>query len=776
MTTLRKSNIVGRPFARVEGQRRLTGTARYVDDLDFGPELLHARIVHSTHPHAELLHVDITQALAVPGVFLLLTGADVPGMLGQQLHDRPVLAQTRVRYAGEPVAVAVAATSEAAERAAGLVTVTYRDLPGVYDLAASLAPAAPLVHVDGMGYDRAAHVAPVPGTNIAHHTLQERGDVRAGLAQAAVVVEHTYRASSVLHVAMEPHGGVAQMDDNGQITLWASTQAPFAKRDLIAQALGLGPERLRMVTPFVGGGFGGKTHVSIEALLVALAMRLPGRPVKLVLSRLEDFSSTFRRPGLQAEVKVGATADGLLTAVEARYIWDAGASADAVIDLAYAAALAGAGPYRVANVSIESDVVYTNQPVAAPMRGNGMAEVHWAIEQQMDRLAAALRIPPVEFRLRNALRGGDAIGGGRVMHATGLDQCIRRAATGLRTTKAPAKARMTRRGRGLAAMWSPVFGGRGATAAAMLQLAPDGRVVVSLGGIDTGQGLYTIAVQLVAATLGVSAEAVKMAPSDTGRSPAALPAADSPLTWSAGNAVLKAAQHLRAQILDIAAQQWNEAVGSLDIVDGFVVSHASTKMAALAEVAYGMEPSSQIAPPQLLTGEGVFTAAPSAESDGSYRPISHFSTGAQAVEVEVDLETGEVDVLQLVSAFDVGHALNPDLVLSQMKGGAMQGLSTTLFEQLQFVDGIARNPGFLDYRVATALDLPQTLDAVIVEVPQDDGPYGARGIGEHSLVPTAPAIANAIYDAIGVRVSELPITGESVWRAIQTQLVPEKES
>jgi len=776
MTTLRKSIIVGKPLIRVEGQHRLTGAARYVDDLDFGPDLLQAHIVRSTRPHALLLSVDTDLARSLPGVVAVLTGEDLPGMLGQNLRDRPVLARDRVRYAGEPVAVVVATTAEQAVQAAQRVAVSYQDLPGVFDLASSLSPGAPLVHPGAAQYDRTQQVIPQAGSNIAHHCMQERGDLLRGWGEAAVVLEHTYQAPPVQHVAMEPHGGVAQIDAEGHVTLWASTQAPFAQRDLIAHALGLEPDHLRVVTPYVGGGFGGKTFVSIEALLVAAAMAVAGRPVKLVLSRLEDFTSTFRRPGLRAELKMGVSAEGLLTAVEARYLWDAGASADAIIDLAWAAMLAGTGPYRTSNVHIESSVVYTNRPISAPMRGNGMSEVHWAVEQHIDRLAAALQIDPVEFRLRNGLKGGDAIGEGLVMHTTGLDQCIRKAAAGLRTSKAPAKSVNTRRGRGLAAMWSPVFGGRGTLAAAAVKLTLDGRIVVELGGIDTGQGLYTVVVQLVAATLGVPTDWVKVAPSDTNRGLTQLPAADSHLTWSAGNAVLKAAQSVRAQVLERAARNWSEPVGALDIMDGFVLSHATDRTATLFDVAYGDESSARSAVTPLIAGEGIFPPAVAEDSAAAYRPISHFSTGAQAAEVEVDIETGEVEVLQLVSAFDVGHALNPDLVLSQIKGGAMQGLSTTLFEHLRLDEGISQNPGFLDYRVATALDLPQTLEAVIVEVPQGDGPYGARGIGEHSLVPTAPAIANAVYDAIGVRISELPITGESVWRAIQTQLAFETKS
>ncbi len=773
----RKPHIVGRPFARVEGQAKLAGAAHYLDDVDFGADLLYARIVSSTRPHALLRAVDVSPALALAGVHIALTGQDIRGQLGLHLQDRPVLAQDRVRFVGEPVAVVAAESPELAEQAARLVAVTYEDLPGVFTVETALAADAPVLHPDLASSIRAPFIQPQPNTNLAHRCQMQRGDLEREWREAHVVIEQRYYAPPVHHVALEPHGAVAQMETDGRVTLWASTQAPFVQREMIAQALGLNSDRLRVVTPYVGGGFGGKAFVSIEALAVALALQAGGRPVKLVLNREEEFTSTFVRPGLTAHIKMGANRQGHITALEATYQWDAGAAADAIIELAWGAAYAGAGPYDVPNAQIESCVVYTNHVPAAPMRGNGMAEIHWAVEQHIDRLAEALDMDAVTFRLLNCLKGGDVLLDGQIMHATGLDQCIRQAAAAIRWSKAPAKptSKHRRRGKGLAAMWNPVFWGNQTEATAVVRLDEDGPVVIEMGGVDVGQGFYTVAAQLVASALGVPLEWVRVSAVDTDHSPEQWQAMTSQLTWSSGNAALRAAQTLRANILMLAVEAWGEPIGSLDIAEGVVFSYASDRTLALTDlVTHGIDLPSGKHISGHLRATGSFqpkSPAHARTSEHPLLPVMHFSTGAQAVEVEVDIETGEVEIIHIASAFDVGRAINPDIVEAQIKGGSIQGMSTALFEQVLFEDGQPRNAGFLDYRIATAMDLPQSVEAAIVEVPQDDGPFGARGVGEHSIIASAPAIGIAIHRAVGVRLTDLPITSERVWEGLQAQHV-----
>jgi len=778
MHPARKTQWLGRPFPRIEAGLKVAGGIRYLDDMDFGPDLVYAAIVHSTRPHARLVKVDPTPAQALAGVFTVLTGRDVSGRLGHALADRPLLAQDRVRYVGEPVAVVAAATPELAAAAAQRVEVIYEDLPGVFDGEKALQSDAPLIHPDMDRYERRAFVHPRVGTNLAHVCHIRRGDMEAGWQAAATIIADTYRVAPIQHASMEPHGAVAQCHPDGTITLWASTQAPFMQQAIIARALGLDPRRLHVRAAAVGGGFGGKSFVSIEALAVLLAMALPERPVKLVLQRVEEFISTFVRPALVAHVRMGADRQGRLTALAAHYVWDAGASADALIELAWAATLAGTGPYAIPHAELTSSVVYTNHTPAAPMRGNGMAEVHWAIEQHMDRMAAALDMDPMSFRLHNLIKGGDLIGDGQVMHATGLEQCLHQVARAVRWRAAPGKASAPnrRRGRGLAVMWSPVLRNTvtSATAVVRLEPAPTAEavqpVVVEVGSMDTGQGFATLVVQLVSSLLGVPPEWVRVQPVDTARSPVQGPGLSGQLTWSQGNAIVRAVQDLRSRLLGTVAQAWEEPPGALDIVDGVIYSHASRRSLPLWElVQAGVRRADGSVLHPDRRGEGRFEPAAPGESDHEQAlSVAHFSTGAQAVEVEVDMETGTVDVLHIASSFDVGHALNPDLVVAQIKGGAMQALSATLFEQMRRAEGIPLNARLGDYHLATIFDLPPTIEAMVVEIPQGDGPFGARGVSDHAGVGLAPAIANAVAQATGVRITDMPITPEHIWRALQT--------
>lgn len=778
MNPVRKTQWLGRPFPRIEAGLKVAGGIRYLDDMDFGPDLVYAAIVHSTRPHARLVGVDTAPAQALEGVLAVLTGRDVPGRLGHALADRPILAHDRVRYVGEPVAVVAAVSPELAVAAAQRVKVTYEDLPGVFDSEKALRPDAPLLHPQVDEYERRAFVHPRAGTNLAHVCRARRGDMEAGWQAASTVLADTYRVAPIQHASMEPHGAVAQCHPDGTITLWASTQAPFVQQATIAQTLGLDPRRLHVRAAAVGGGFGGKSFVSIEALVVLLALALPGRPVKLVLQRAEEFTTTFVRPALLAHVRMGADRHGKLTALEAHYVWDAGASADALIELAWAAALAGTGPYAIPHVDLTSSVVYTNHTPAAPMRGNGMAEVHWAIEQHMDRMAAALGMDPMSFRLRNLIKGGDPVWDGQVMHATGLEQCLRQVAQAVRWQAAPGKPSSSnrRRGRGLAVMWSPVLRHMAISATAVVRLEPSPAaeaiqpVVVEVGSLDTGQGFATLVVQLVSSLLGVPPEWVQLQPVDTARSSFPRPGLGGQLTWSQGNAIVRAVQDLRGRLLSAVARAWDEPPGALDIVEGVIHSHASHRSLSLRQlVQEGVRLADGSVVRPELRGEGRFEpVTPDEAGNGHALGVVHFSTGAQAVEVEVDLETGTIDVLHIASAFDVGHALNPDLVVAQIKGGAMQALSATLFEQVRRADGIPLNVRLSDYHLATILDLPPTIEAVVVEVPQGDGPFGARGVSDHAGVGLAPAIANAVAQATGVRITAMPITPEHVWRALQT--------
>ena len=765
---------IGESVPRVDGRDKVTGATRYTDDLHFGEGLLFARIKRSPHPHALIKHVDASCACALPGVKAVATGEDTPGYIGLYLQDRHILCCDRVRYVGDPVAGVAADSEQIAEKALDLIEVEYELLPAVFDPEEGAAPDAPLLHPDLAKYSVANFIFPQPGTNISNHFRIRRGDPAAAWPQCAAVVERSYRVPHVQHVPIEPHIAVALAEENGKITLWVSSQSPFAQRNLIAQTLGISQSDLRVVAPAVGGGFGAKAGVSMEALAVAMAMKIRGRPVKLRLTREEEFHTAFVRQGLVAHFKMGCGEDGRLLAMQNRYYWDGGAYTEYGVNVTRAAGYSSTGPYEVPSVHADSYCVYTNHPVGGPMRGFGMPEMHAGLEQCIDELALAIGMDPVQFRKINCLRDGSTLVTGGKMHATGLTECIDKAAHAIGWgKKSPPSAPNKRRGKGLALMWKAPAMPPNAGSSAWVRLNEDGTVSVGVGGQDLGQGSFTVAAQMAAAALGVPYEWVRVSgPLDTEYSPYEWQTVASRLTWSMGNAVVNAARNARAKILDVVAQAWGRSPNDLDIVDGCVVSYHKEETLPLKDlVVYGLpRPDGQgwIGGP--IVGDGSFmptyVTGLDKETGQGERAVVHYTTGAQAVELEVDLDTGRIEILRGVSAFDVGRAINPEMVKAQMEGGFVQGMSTALFESLQLKDGVPQNSSFVDYRIATTADAPAEVQAIVVEVPQDDGPWGARGIGEHPMVPTIAAIANAIYDAIGVRIGSPPFTAEKVYLAM----------
>ena len=774
--TTHKSSIIGTSPLRIEGKEKVTGAAQYVDDLQFGPGLLHAKIKRSPIPHGHIVSIDTKKAHALPGVRVLVTGTDFPHLTGLYLADRRIFALGRVRFVGEPVAAVAADTEELAEQAVELIDVVYEELPGVFDPEEGASSAAPLIH-PGLGdYDCAPFILPQRSTNISNWFKVRKGDMEQGWAESDLIFEHRYRVPHIQHVPLETHVSVAQQDVNGKITLWSASQSPFAQRNLIAKALGIGHSKLRVITPHVGGGFGSKAGVSIEGAAVALAMHAKGRPVKLRMTREEEFHTTFVRQGLVAYVKMGMARDGRICAMQNRFYWDGGAYTEYGVNITRAAGYSGTGPYYVPNVHVDSFCVYTNHPIGGPMRGFGMAEIHWGIEQHIDQMARQLNLDPLEVRLRNCLKDGQETLTGMLMHPTGLSQCISKAAEAIGWGKpsAPPSGAHKVRGKGLAAMWKAPAMPPNPGSSATIRLNEDGTVTVSIGGVDLGQGALTAMAQLAAEGLGVRVEDVRVNTVDTDYSPYEWQTVASRLTWSMGNAVLRAADAARSQVLHVAAEAWGEHVDDLDIIDGQVISYRTEESTPLGDMAvYGLQrpDGTWIGGPVVGLGRFMpdYVTPLDQETGQGPRAVVHFTTGCQAVEAEVDTETGEVRVIKIVSAFDVGRAINPEMVRAQMEGGAVQGMSTALFEELILDHGLPRNANFTDYRIATAVDAPLETENIIVEVPQDDGPFGARGIGEHPMVPTAPAIANAIFDATGVRLDTLPITSERVWAALQVK-------
>jgi carbon-monoxide dehydrogenase large subunit len=766
---------IGDSVPRVDAREKVLGSALFADDLQFGPGLLYARIKRSPHPHALIKRIDTSRARALPGVKAVVTGADYPGMIGLYLTDRHIFCRERVRYVGDPVAGVAAVSEEIAERAIELIEVEYEPLPGVFDPEYGASPEAPLLHPDLGQYEVANFIFPEPGTNLSNHFRIRKGDVEAAWPQCDVVIERAYRIPHVQHVPIEPHVATAKADENGKVTLWGSSQSPFAQRNLIAKAMGISQSDVQVIAPYVGGGFGCKAGVSMEALAVAIAMKVKGRSVKLRLTREEEFHTAFVRQGVVSHFKMGCTKEGRLLAMEVRFYWDGGAYTEYGVNITRASGYSSTGPYEVPNVKTDSYCVYTNHPVGGPMRGFGMPEMHSGLEQCIDELALAIQMDPVQFRKINCVKTGSTLVTGMKMHPTGLSECLVKAAEAIGWgRKDPPSAPNKRRGKGIALMWKAPAMPPNAGSSAKVALNEDGTVTVSVGGQEIGQGSFTIAAQMAAGALGVPMEWVRVAtPVNTDYSPYEWQTVASRLTWSMGNAVAAAGRDARQQILQMVAKAWSENPEDLDIIDGKVISYKSEESISLKNIViYGIPlPNDQgwVGGPVLGRGNFMptYVTGLDPETGQGPRAVVHYTTGAQAVELEVDMDTGKVEILRGVAAFDVGKAINPDMVKAQMEGGFVQGLSTALFEGLQLKQGVLQNSSFVDYRIATSTDVPLSLQAIIVEVPQDDGPWGARGIGEHAMVPTIPAVANAIYDAIGVRVGAPPYTSEKVYLAME---------
>src|SRR3990172_6468507 len=534
---------IGENAPRIDARQKVTGAAVFADDIQFGDSLLHARIKRSPHPHALIRKIAPARARALPGVKAVVTGEDFPGHIGLYLQDRYIFCRDRVRYIGDPVAGVAAISEEIAQKALDLIDVDYELLEPVLDPELGVRPKAALLHPDLGQYVVANFIFPKPGTNISNHFKIRRGDVDSAWGQCAAIVERKYRIPHIQHVPIEPHVAVAKVEESGEITLWGSSQSPFAQRNLIAQATGISQSRVRVIAPLVGGGFGSKAGVSMEALVVAIATKVRGRAVKLLLTREEEFYTAFVRQGLVAHFKMGCDAKGRLLAMENVFYWDGGAYTEYGVNVTRAAGYSSSGPYEVPNMKTDSYCVYTNHPVGGPMRGFGMPEMHAGLEQCIDELALQVGMDAVEFRRLNCLKTGSTLVTGSKMHPTGLPICIEKTAEAIGWgKKAPPSSPNKRRGKGLALMWKAPAMPPHAGSSAWVELAEDGTVTVGVGGQELGQGVFTVAAQIAAAALGVPYESVRIAtPVDTRYSPYEWQTVASRLTWSMGNAIVNAA-------------------------------------------------------------------------------------------------------------------------------------------------------------------------------------------------------------------------------------------
>ncbi len=753
--------IVGQRVPRPDAQDKVFGLTRYADDFSMGG-MLHAKVVRASRPSAKILGIDTRAAEAVPGVRAVLTARDVPHNVlfsdvpGQTTTVGPLRARTQVladevvRYLGEAVALVAAETEDAAEDAARRVVVEYADVPGVFDPEAAMRPDAPQLE---------------PSGNVISRWKIRKGDVEAGFREADVVVEGEYRTPFIDHAFIEPEAGVAWLDENGVITIRVATQVIEHFRD-VANVLGLPHSRVRIIAPYIGGGFGGKEDVTVEVFLGLLVWKTT-RPVRLCYSREESILSPTKRHPFVMRYKHGARRDGTLVAVEVSLISDAGAYAYlSPLTLLYGMVHA-AGPYRIPHVKVDGASVLTNNPPTSAFRGFGSAQPAFAYESQMDELARRLGLDPLAIRERNYLRKGERLASGQELEtAVWLPETARRAWDALGPARPPSGAGK-RVGRGLASaltsygriVWLHDW------ASAWVELQMDGTVLIRTGVPDIGGGQAASLVQITAELLGVPQSDIAVHIGDSALTPLAGTTTATRQLYMSGSAVHKAASELRATLLTQAAELLGVGADGVDLAGGAaVLRDGSDRRVAFRELAAACarahRPRSVFSIYQAPAGQVMDFET------GQGKVFPDFTFGSQAAEVEVDERTGEVAVRALTACYDVGRAINRNSVEGQMEGGAAMGLGYALLEEDRVVEGVTVTPNLMTYLIPTALDVPD-VTTIVLESGEGMGPWGARGIGEPAMVPTAPAIANAVRDAVGVRLTRLPITPERLWRAMQ---------
>jgi carbon-monoxide dehydrogenase large subunit len=765
--------VVGQPVPRVDALEKVLGKAQYTVDLVL-PHMLYGRFLRSPFARARILRIDTSRARRVPGVRAVVTGEDFPYTYGSTVKDRPFLARGEVRYVGEPV-VAVAATSlEAAEEALSLIAVEYEPLEPLLDPEVAMQPGAPLIHPDLGQYKHSEAAYPVPGTNICSHYRLRRGDVEEGFREADFVYENTYRTQMVQHVCIEPHAAIAQWQPaSRRLTVWVGTVSPFMSRKELADGLGIPMSHIRVIVPRVGGSFGSKMYLKAEPVAVALAWFTDGRPVKVVFDREDEFYVAVKGPTI-TRIKTGVKRDGSLTARQVETIWDTGAYADCGPRVTRNSGHTSPGPYRIPHVRVDGYTVYTNKNVSVPFRGYGTQEMCWAYETHMDEIAAEMGWDPLEFRLRNALRPGDLTATGQEVDSWGLVQCLEkvRVATGWgmtpRRTGAGGDAGERKvRGWGVACIHKAT--GAPSTSSAVVKLNEDGTVTLLTSTVEQGQGSETVLAQMVAEELGVRLEDVFVSPPDTDYTPFDSSSTSSRSTYHMGNAIRLACDDVKRQLVELAAKLFKVEPERLEVAGGVVrVRDDPGRSIALRDIVlkyYGYRGGT-------IIGRGVYrpqTISPDRETGQTPKMTPFWMYGVQAAEVEVDLETGKVEVLRIVAYHDVGRAINPTTCKQQLEGAVVMGMSGALLEDVVLDRrGKTLNVNLHDYKAATAIDCP-LIEVGLVESVQLDGPFGAKGVGEPALAATAPAIGNAVYAACGIRIRDLPITPEKLLAALKKE-------
>jgi len=740
---------IGQSAPRADARAKVTGEERYAID-DYPPNLLWAGAKRAGVPHARMRGVDLQPAQALPGVAVVLTAKDIPGTNRQGIvhKDQPVLVEDHVRHCGDPVALVLAEDRETLRQALALIELDLEPLPGVFDLDQALAPDAPQLHERG---------------NCLLHATIAAGDVGPAWAECAVIVEEEFTVPFQEHAFLETQNGVAQLEPDGQLTLTVSTQAPFRDRFEIAHALGLDFRKIRVISPYLGGGFGGKDGATVQCLLALAALHAGGRPVKMVWEREESIIAGYKRHAARLHYRLGARADGSLHTLECRLDYDTGAYAHLGGEVMELGLEHAGGPYRIPHTRMDGWCVYTNHPVSGAMRGFGVIQASFAFERMMDRIAAELERDPLELRVQNALRRGDGnCAGVTQVHSTGLVEClqmVRRHPLWLerqawREQAGPFK----RRGFGVAAVFNAMGYGRGLpdSAIARVELTSAGTFRIYSAVSDMGQGNASAFAQIAGQVLCQEAAALELVQPDTA---VAFPSGSSSAgrtTYTYGNALIRACQALKDKLLHRAALiLFADETSVLALLPGKVRSLRTGREVPLAQLAALLPDSDRFSIEQF-----VMPVSQEVPDTGKAFVIGFphvfFAYAAHLAYVEVDELTGKVEVLRYLAATDGGQVLNPRNFTQQVQGGVTQGIGYALCEELVVQDGRILNPDFTHYILPTSLDLPE-IESLAVATVEETGPFGMKGIGEVGIDGPLPAIASAVENALGLRVNQAPL-------------------
>ncbi|MBZ9685387.1 xanthine dehydrogenase family protein molybdopterin-binding subunit [Clostridium estertheticum] len=774
-------NFVGKSLPRTDGIEKVTGEAQYVQDIKL-PAMLYAKIKTSLYAHAIIKSIDVSLAEKLPGVRAVLTGKEAFQKLGIYIVDRPILAVGKVRYFGEAVAAVAAVDIDTAERAIELIKVEYELLPVLQDVEEAIKPDSVLVHEDLGNYATIPNVFfPQAGTNKANHFKLRKGDIDKGFEESDFIVENKFDVPQVLHIPMETHSVIAKWGSGDKIKIWSSAQSPYAIRTLFSIALGVPIQNIEVTVPYIGGGFGGKSGIHIEPLVALLSKAAKGRPVKFIATREEEISTMPCRQGLTARIKTGVRADGKIIAEEIEYLWDAGAYADYGVNIGRASGYSAAGPYEIDNVKVDSYTVYTNHIFGTAYRGFGHAEFFWAVERQRELIAKRLGMDSLEFRLKNLLKpGSKTITGELITENSGdVSKCLSIVAKGIEWKKTKTEEEKALefssgkyRGKGIAVLHKAPAMPTNSASSAIIQMNEDGSIRYNVGGIDMGQGTYTALGQIIGERIHIPFEKIHVVvDTNTDTAPYDWQTVASRMTVLAGNAIIEACDDLMEQIFELATVVLHAAHHELEIGDEcvYVKQRPENKLYYdKIAVGYSYPNGNSIGGPLIGRGKSIAQGLTILDKEtGQGLPALDWTFGAHAIEVEVNTHTGDVEILKVVSALDIGKVMNEMLVKGQVTGGIIQGIGTALSETMIYnSEGKLLTKSFVDYKIPTMQDLPGRIELHFVETPQLDGPYGARGCAEHPMISVTSAIGNAISDATGVEIFETPFTANKIYSAL----------